>query len=1231
MSQGQPKKKRRLGRKLALSGLVLLLLLGVVIALAGPAIASSVGRGIAERAISSQIAGHAEIQTLKLSWAGPQRIERVTLYDPAGVEVAQINGEVQGGLLSLARNPRSLKKLTLTGSANIVEHAPGQTNLAAAVERTSDPVHVDATKSPSTHRPSGEPASVLQGLDIEVDLASFDVTYAARGQTVKLDDLSMQALIKPGAPLTLEVSCANAGVLANGSPGRLAGTVTINDLIATNGTLSPAGASGKGSISAALPGQWAAMVMSTLGLQTQLPKGDASLDFHLHVADGRVRITPDAPTAIAMPAPADLVLGAAGASQIESLVADGPVAVRVSKLDVPLAGVLGDPTADWRNAQFEVALDLPAMQARALGLPGTAPDEAAQIALPASSIVINTPNLSQGIMVNGSLTATVNGESIGDVRLGGVMRNIITAEGHLARDMSQARMEGALRIDNLPASLAQRYAQLPQIDLAQIAGGPIDLAIEAKADADLGAGGTIVMLDVQSPLTSARLDAIWRGDRVEMQRNGLHIESRAGDALRSLARLDDSLHATGPDLIVINMPQASFPWTKPRGIVWSELRAQATIELQGLMVQAAGEGPLAIARMSTMLTKNADEPVIAVRVEGADDRSSFSAAAAITAIGGTQLLRALETKQPLDISKLMYEGNVAFDGAPVRLVSFVDPKQAAQLSSALGPTISGELTIEPVRAADGATDATHVYGMAQAQQVAFFGGVIASGSLIEASTSQPISITLRQPLATAGALGVDTTALLGPRVSLVELDSATLDVRSLRVPLQSPKDALRHGLDASALLTGVRLLATDSTGAATPCAFDTITTKLRSTAEISAPLQIELRAKNIPAAHGSIDLDASVTNWAALLGSTDSVQPDAAIDATAKGDLPVALLDALAGANGLLVAMIGDRAVTDVSLQRVAADRSAGTFTATMKAPRADARVFGRFEDGSLVLSDQGESSTQAALTRIEPALSQRLLEPIFPLFTSFERADSERPTMITTSQLSVPTNGDFTKLNGSISVDLGSMRFAAAPLLAAVLDATSNNTEGALLANVKPIDVLFQQGVATYSDLTIPWGSFDLQSRGTIDLVRKKMDVVAFVPLAGLGGDFRRTVQGTPGLDKLAMIPLRAKGDLGKARLQLDPDLISEALPGLIESTLGDLLKGATERDSKDTDEPTTDADKDQKDKQDPKKKKEKKDKKKDGVPDESSPPADAPQDAPPPEPAPQDPPSRWGSPRPR
>ncbi len=1215
---GVLRKKRGVLRKVVLGAAVLVVLLIGAIAVFGPGVAASVGRRMAENAISQRFAGRAEIQGLTLSWSGPQQIEQVTLYDPKGSVVATMQGEVQGGLFALAFNPSSMRKITLSGSVDVVEDPQGNTNLAAALQHTDKIVHVDATKNATGERtPTHAPITVPQGLDLELDLSSLDVTYTADNHTVTLDDVSAQGVLKAGEPITLDVSCVNAGVLANGNPGHITGTVEVNDLIGASGQFTPVQTHGTASISAALPGQWAALAMSAAGIHSDLPAGDATFDIHMLVADGRITVVPDATTAFSIPAPADALIRASGATHIESINTDGPVVMRIQLLDVPLAGVLGE-RADWQGAKVEIVFEVPTIAAVATGVPGVVVGETARIDIPASTFSISTPGAVSGITANGALVASVNGETIGSIRLAATMRNIIDGTGALASDMSQAKMEGGLIVSGVPAPFVQRIAGVEDIDIARLFGGPIELTVDVSASADLGASGTNIEFAVKGPLTTAEGAMIWRGDRLDATGDGVRIESHASEYLRELMRFDREIQITGPELTLVTVPALSVPWTKPRGIVWSELRGSVSVMMQSLTLYSVDQGPLAIARVSGRMKIAKGDPIINMRAEGADGSAFFDADTTLTLLGGVDALRALEQGQAVAFDTLVASGVAGFVRVPMRIVSFVDPVRSRDLVTALGPIVDGNMTIEPgPNDGTGGARQTQVFCLLKSAYAGVHGTALISNETIESREGQPVSIVFHHPLQAASAFGIDASALLGPRVALDDAREMNIEFHQFVMPVDEPMAVLDSAIDATLVVGGAKIIAQVDEQTSTPINLRKVTAKMTKDIGADSPAHFSMQTQGSGSAGGAFDITGEVRGIGALLADDHTAAGGRTIvDATMTGETPSALLDAMAGADGLLVQMIGERATAEVHAQDVAIDRSAGKMTVSMKAPHAEVHIFGRFEDGALMLTNEEDADTSAALTRIDPMVSQRLLETLLPLFTSFEKVGGQRATMITTRHLSLPTDGDLRKLNGVISIDLGSMNFKAAPLLASVLEATSNNTEGMVLHNIEPVDIHIDTGVARYDDFTIPWGTFELTSRGSIDLVKKTMDVVAFVPLAGLGGDMQRAAQRFPGINALAVIPLRAKGALGSAQFQIDPELVAKNLPDLLEQTIGDLLNDAINGSKND------DKKKSNKKKNNGKKKK------------KITPPSDeSPDEQPSNEEPPEDtkPPSRWGSPRPR
>ncbi|MFU8830298.1 MAG: hypothetical protein ACNA8P_12815, partial [Phycisphaerales bacterium] len=222
-----------------------------------------------------------------------------------------------------------------------------------------------------------------------------------------------------------------------------------------------------------------------------------------------------------------------------------------------------------------------------------------------------------------------------------------------------------------------------------------------------------------------------------------------------------------------------------------------------------------------------------------------------------------------------------------------------------------------------------------------------------------------------------------------------------------------------------------------------------------------------------------------------------------------------------------------------------------------EAAAFGRFEDGTLILGDGAASRTNITLSEITPEVSARVFEPLFPLLRAFEKSRGQAPTMVTVTSagLRVPTDGDLSKLNGNINLNLGTVRFEAGDLLAAVLSATANRTAGELGETIPPVLVRFTNGVANYDQIEIPMGDLTLRTRGSIDLVNQRMDIIVLLPLDFVSGDLRRAAERVPLLREAAVLPMRARGDIGRARLEIDPSALGDALPRALEESLNELI----------------------------------------------------------------------------
>ena len=112
-------------------------------------------------------------------------------------------------------------------------------------------------------------------------------------------------------------------------------------------------------------------------------------------------------------------------------------------------------------------------------------------------------------------------------------------------------------------------------------------------------------------------------------------------------------------------------------------------------------------------------------------------------------------------------------------------------------------------------------------------------------------------------------------------------------------------------------------------------------------------------------------------------------------------------------------------------------------------------------------------------------------------------------------------------------------------------------------------KSVATYDRFRLPLGEFSIETRGTVDLVNKKVNLVTYVPFfaltdeamgplnTGLGG--RLSV-----LDRNTLVPITIKGSMDNPTGVVDVGLFLKETgqgildkPGEILEGIGDLLGG--------------------------------------------------------------------------
>lgn len=191
------RKKPRWGRRILILGLLLLVAVGVLVALA-PTIASSIAPGKVASAVNGSIKGSVKVAAVDVGWFSPTRIGPVEVFDPEGKPVAKAEVNTTTTLWRIvserwwSMKNLDLGTIDLAGDASIVRGPDGKSNL----ERAFEPRVASAAKPDSSEAASGSKGrGGIESIKGDLRITNFDLAYAevdAAGK--KIQDLGLRAL-----------------------------------------------------------------------------------------------------------------------------------------------------------------------------------------------------------------------------------------------------------------------------------------------------------------------------------------------------------------------------------------------------------------------------------------------------------------------------------------------------------------------------------------------------------------------------------------------------------------------------------------------------------------------------------------------------------------------------------------------------------------------------------------------------------------------------------------------------------------------------------------------------------------------------------------------------------------------------------------------------------------------------------------------------------------------------
>jgi hypothetical protein len=260
------------------------------------------------------------------------------------------------------------------------------------------------------------------------------------------------------------------------------------------------------------------------------------------------------------------------------------------------------------------------------------------------------------------------------------------------------------------------------------------------------------------------------------------------------------------------------------------------------------------------------------------------------------------------------------------------------------------------------------------------------------------------------------------------------------------------------------------------------------------------------------------------------------------------LVDAMCNGGGVLVDSIGSPATIELLAIDILNNPTLVAGGSTEKATfEASLGVF----DGNVFSIKDTTSRTDLLLS---PSLTKHLLKDLGPILSDIRSVD--RPISITISNASASLEGDLSKLNADIRIDIGAAELDSGSITMQLLPSFKSSHVITVPAFFEPIQIEIRNGVVKYKEfrLTID-NKYAIPHSGTINLITRKLDLKSTVPLTGLGHSIKELRNLETDID----VPLRTTGTIEDHVTTVDPSFdLNKVLESVAIELIGDAIEDA-------------------------------------------------------------------------
>jgi hypothetical protein len=1207
MAQSNPKPRRR-WRK-ALFGLGLLLLVLFVLVAAAPTLVNlGVGQGAVVGALERNINGTVALDGLSLGWFGPQTASGLSVTDADGRTAARIDLGINAGLLGLLTGRVETLAVDVSGALSGELRPDGSTSFEDLFVSSGPSKGGDG--KPSTKDRDRTGLAGLPPTTVRIDGVSVELEEAGGGGALRLEDLAGTLEYEPGGPVKLNL----AGVTAGGSgPGSITVAASGEQLFDRDGVLTPDGAVVKINVAlervpvllserptelralhlTATSNDLADRVSLVVGANVlvdgveagrldadlvleQPVQPDGSLALDLGRIAGEVKGT-GVPTALLQgafartPIVVSRDLGPSLDVEARFTANEGrkvEVTVGADAVEVEFSGIVDPRTRSIRGEVFRVSasvhpdlvadvtnlyLDRPAgveIEIDSFSIPPQSDEPGRQLAGVAAggTLTLTTPATlareagGAALFSLANLVARIDSPALGEgfsVKGSGTVDGTAltfdeSLSGYLAEDGSfdfaGVVPIGTVSVRDMDAATLSRFVP-EQAELIEAAlSAPVNVSLttgieQGEPFASLAAGGEGHYLGV----VVAR-----RGDTV-------HVANGRATLAVSPALADLLLKETGQPIALLETCKVSVeldPFDLPAAGGLPAEPVTARVDVTDLVLdQVPGLAePVGVRDIFVTAT-----------LDGAEPPS--------VAVQGRVRLRRVTQKGPLaelnfDAEAVRQDETLTFprieldlSNIAVRRVNQVLSSRSGDLLTWIGESGNANLTF---RSDAGAYDAAI---KADFPRIRGEFTATAEGDLISVTGGDAV-VSLSREAIQQRLAAPPTGGPAGPPGVTVQADVPLgLKVRSLGVPrgllTGDPLDPA--AVDVDLVLTGGPLVLNDPQQGRS--SIENLVVALKSS-DLTEGIELSItgQVKASAGEPGALGVQGRLTG----LVTDGALTPEAAelaMNATANG-VHSAVLDALAGWQGLLVAAVGPRMDLTASARKFS--RTTGHVAARVETTNGwldIPRALGR--DNALRIHGDEEKLATAEL-EITPPLRERLLSRIHPVLGDIRT--TEHPVRATVSGAFIPMDADVSRLRADLDITIGPVEFDSGSVTLAILQLFNASNAQTIPGEIEPIKARVRKGIVTYERFAVKIDKYTLVFSGRIDLNKQTVDLRWQMPLDGLALSIKELRGKVDGI----VVPLWTHGPLDDPKTDLDPDykLEEDLLDAGIKTIFEELLK---------------------------------------------------------------------------